>query len=182
MKKLILTISTIILVASIALCQDNQGIGDAYIDQMNSFSLFGSQKVFLENDLTLIQTGANNQAQITQSQDQAGAHSATVFQYGIREEVILSQLGANNQASFLQIGGKNKINIAQRGNFISSNVIQLGFENSVLQELEGNNKNYTIIQHGNNWGVIELGFSPDNPGYKIEQTGQVGVTMTIEHH
>ena len=180
MKKLILTLSTIILVASLAVCQDDQGTGDAYINQMSNFS-FDGQQVFQENDLLLIQTGANNQARVSQSQGQAGAHSAAVIQFGIKESVVLSQSGANNQAAITQFGYNNSVDVAQTGNFSSSLVIQNGWNNNVEQELGASEASFTVIQNGANWGVIDTGFNANSPGYTIKQEGLVGVTVTVQH-
>lgn len=163
-----------------AIGQEDQEKSDAYIDQMRSFS-FGSQQVFQENELTLVQTGAGNQAQVIQSQGQAGAHSASVVQFGIREEVILSQSGANNRAAILQFGYKNKADLAQTGNFSSANVIQFGSNNNVEQQLGASEASFTVIQTGSNWGVIDTGFNANSPGYTITQSGLVGVTVTVTH-
>ena len=181
MKKFFLSISTILILVSTVWAQEVV-TNDAYIDQLVGENTISLNRTIQVNDVHLLQSGHLNTTEVSQRQGAAGGNLASLQQQGAYEQIILVQNGSNNQVDFRQYGRSNDINVTQRGNFISSNVIQLGFENSVLQELEGNNMNYTIIQHGNNWGVIELGFSPDNPGYTIQQTGQVGVTMTIEHH
>jgi len=155
---------------------------DAYIDQLVGENTISLNKIVQVNDVFLLQTGHLNTAEISQRQGSAGGNLAWLQQRGAFEQIILLQNGSNNQVNFQQYGRYNDINVAQRGNFISSTVIQSGFENSVLQELGSNNQNYTIIQHGNNWGFVDIGFNPDNPGYTIQQTGAIGVTITIEHH
>ena len=168
--------------ASIAVGQDDQVKSDAYIDQMKSSSFMGSPKVIQDNDLILIQAGAENLAQVVQSQGQEGAHAANIWQYGVQEVIMLNQSGANNQAALLQYGSNNNISVAQKGNFISSVVIQDGWNNSVVQELGADEASFTVIQYGANWSLIDTGFNPDSPGYSIKQSGLAGVPVTVKHH
>ena len=181
MKKVFLSISTILILVSTVWAQEVV-TSDAYIDQLVGENTISLNKVIQVNDVFLLQTGHLNTAEVSQRQGSTGGNMASLQQRGAYEQIILVQNGSNNQVDFRQYGRSNDINVTQRGNFISSTVIQSGLENSVLQELGGNNKNYTIIQHGNNWGVVDIGFNPDNPGYTIRQTGAVGMTITIEQH
>ena len=105
-----------------------------------------------------------------------------IQQFGGFQQVILNQFGANNQAKFTQLGFGNEIDVTQDGVFISSNIYQFGANNHVQQELGRDNTNYVVIQSGYNWGVKDIGFSPNNPGYTVKQFGLVGTTITIKHH
>ena len=178
--KFFLTISALLMLASHVWAQE-VATNDAYIDQLVGENTISLNKVVLVNDVFLLQTGHLNTAEISQRQGATGGNLASLQQRGAFEQIILVQNGANNRVNFQQYGRSNDINVTERGNFISSTVIQSGLENSVLQELGSSNKNFTIIQHGNNWSVIDIGFNPDNPGYTIRQTGAIGVAITIEH-
>ena len=180
MKKYFLTISTVLLINTV--WAQEAVTNDAYVDQLFRDNSIGLNQAIKVNDVFLFQTGHMNTTEVTQRQGATGGNIASLQQQGAFEQVILFQNGSNNHANFQQYGRSNTINVGQRGNFISCNVIQSGAENSVFQELGTNNANYNIIQHGDNWGVIDIGFSPENPGYTIEQTGPVGVTITIEHN
>jgi hypothetical protein len=155
---------------------------DAYINQLVGNNTISLNRAIQVNDVFLLQSGHLNTAVISQRQGSTGGNLALLRQQGAFEQIVLTQIGSNNQVNFQQYVRNNSINVTQRGNFISSTVLQSGQENSVLMELGSNNQNYNIIQHGNNWKVIDIGFSPDNPGYTIEQTGAVGMTITIEHN
>ena len=181
MKKYFLTITTILVLTGIIWAQETV-TNDAYINQLVGDNTISLDQAIQVNDVFLLQSGHSNTAVISQRQGSTGGNLALLRQQGAFEQVVLTQIGSNNLVNFQQYVRNNSINVTQRGNFISSTVIQSGHENSVLQELGSSNTNYTIIQHGNNWSVIDLGFSPDNPGYTIEQSGAVGMTITIEHN
>ena len=171
-------------VASITcFAQSNGGSGDVFIDQIykqpNNSTV---TRVISENDLFLKQSGYQNTAAVLQSAGSIGANLAMIQQFGGFQEVLLNQFGSNNQAKFNQLGFGNEIDVTQDGVFISTNIYQFGVKNHVLQELGRDNTNYTVIQSGYNWGVIDKGFSPNNPGYTVKQFGMVGTTITITHH
>jgi len=176
-----LTIGIVLVLFSAVSAQEVE-TNDAYVDQLLRDNSIGLNQAIKVNDVFLFQTGHMNTTEVTQRQGATGGNIASLQQQGAFEQVILFQNGSNNQVNFQQYGRSNNINVTQRGNFISSNVIQSGQENSVLMELGSNNQNYNIIQHGNNWGVTDLGFNPDNPGYTIQQSGTFGVNITVEHH
>ena len=181
MKNIFLTVSIVLVLFSTVWAQEAETNG-AYIDQVLGGNSIGQNIVIEVNDVFLFQTGHLNTVDVTQRQGANGGNLALLQQQGAFEQIILIQNGSNNQVNFQQYGRSNNINVNQRGNFISTNITQSGEENSVVLELGHNNQNYTITQHGNNWGVIDIGFSPDNPGYTIEQTGTFGVPITVVHH
>ena len=181
MKKFFLTIISFLVLTSTIWAQETV-TNDAYIDQLVGDNTISLNRAIQVNDIILLQTGHSNIAEISQRQGSAGGNLALLRQQGAFEQIILTQIGSNNLVNFQQNGRNNIINVTQQGNFISSTVVQSGFENSVLQELGSNHKNYTIIQRGNNWEFIDIGFSPNNPGYTIEQIGAIGTTMIIEHN
>lgn len=179
--KLLLAISTLLILVGTVWAQEEEFNG-AYIDQLVGENTLTLNKAIQENDVFLLQTGHLNTVVISQRHGLTGANMAWLQQHGALEQIMLTQSGSNNQANFLQVGRENAINVNQQGKFISSTIYQFGTDNYVFQELGRDNTDYTVIQTGYNWGVIDKGFSPNNPGYTIKQTGMVGVTITIEHH
>ena len=154
--------------------------GEAFINQIggNTERITGTLG---ENEVTLVQTGFGHQSQIRQTEGVSGSHLARVGQFGLKQFLELTQTGANNVARTGQFGYKNEIDLHQKGEFINSTVIQLGSNNFVEQELGSSEASFTVVQFGNNHGLIDRGFNPNSPGYTIQQSGLMGVTVTVTH-
>ena len=166
------------------LAQGDGSSKDAFINQIyiklpnNSIVT----RIIPENDVYIKHSGYHNSTVVDQSAGTSGANLAMIQQFGEFQQVMLNQFGSNNQAKYNQIGFGNGIDVSQDGEFISTNIYQFGVNNHVFQELGSDNTSYTIIQSGHNWGVRDVGFSSNNPGYTILQFGIEGVTITIDHN
>ncbi|MCF6353017.1 MAG: hypothetical protein L3J06_08410 [Cyclobacteriaceae bacterium] len=134
---------------------------------------------FQDDEVFLQQVGYNNSANIAQYSQLNRGNKAFVVQYGEEVNVLLTQLGMNNLATLRQNGYRNFIEVTELGNSISTEVVQFGNNNKVQQELGSNGMKYSIIQQGFGHEVVDLGFSPESPGYTIRQTGMVGMKVAI---
>ncbi len=176
-KGLILLMS--LMIGSALMAQHLQGTLSSELVESGKF--LNDRACQADDGVYLQQVGLVNQAMITQWSALYGGNSADIVQDGFFESVILRQYGRGNLADFYQAGGMNTINVYERGNNISSIILQAGVGNSVYQELGSDGMNYRIIQLGLGHEVIDLGFKPVNPGYRIVQTGIKGMKITIQH-
>ena len=182
MKKLIITAFSFLLFASVGWAQGDSGSDGVFIDQIGERQSIVQHRRVRENNLSLVQAGTHNTADVEQTEGPRGANQGMIQQFGSHQRVMLDQSGSNNRADFMQTYKGNQIDVTVRGDNISSRVYQFGRRNHVKQELGANNENYTIIQRGNNWGYEDTGFGSVNPGYVIRQSGMVGYTVRVTHH
>ena len=179
--KYIITLFIIVIAVCPTLGQD-QDEQDVNLNQISSFGYGDYAQSNAGNGVFIAQAGAQNLVDIKQYRGNSGGNTAISVQGGVRQSAKLVQDGHNNRALFGQGLYNNQIDVAQYGGNISSEVIQVGFGNKVEQQLGSDNASYTVIQFGNNWGVIDRGFSSNSPGYTIKQAGLVGTTITIQQY
>jgi hypothetical protein len=168
------------IMTSIAMAQDISALVSSDIVNINQG--LNSPQLYQDDEIYLQQAGYNHRASITQFSPFQNGNSAYVRQFGGMSNIDLTQIGKGNSANYGQYGLKNSIHGIQMGNDINTGVFQFGYENRVLQELGSDGMNYSIIQMGNKHEVIDRGFSPNNPGYTIKQSGLVGMKVDIQHH
>lgn len=172
----------IVVIAVCPILGQEQDERDVNLNQISSFGYGDYAESNTGNGVFIAQAGVRNSVDVKQYNRNNEANLVSILQGGLHQQINLTQNGSNNRANFRQALYKNKIDVTQRGNFISSDITQFGFGNSVTQELGMDDANYTVVQFGYGHSVNDTGFSPNNPGYTIMQTGMVGMTVTIEHH
>lgn len=146
----------------------------------------------LRSVTSLLQTGADNVATISQASQAVLANQAAIWQNGTGNFLGLHQTGSDNQASFSQAGRYNQAALSQQGtgNRIYGQVAgndndltatQQGTGNQYATQLTGSQGRYTIEQLGNNNRLTqrETSSSTPLPGYDVKMEGN-NMRLTIE--
>lgn len=156
----------------------------------------------VRNTLTLLQSGAGNNATLDQrTPATAAASQAYITQVGTANALGLLQNGGGNSAYMAQEGNGNRANLTQQGQGNSStitqkgtnnrldeliigdsnkmNVYQDGNNNKVNSEIREDGRKYTISQQGNGNTLTQLETSSQVKGYGVEMRGN-GINLIIE--
>lgn len=88
-----------------------------------------------QGEILLLQTGADNRAELSQTTDAAGYNSMT-----------LNQLGDRNIARLTQVGSANTVDLTQNGSGLDATVSQQGNNLSFAMTQTGTNTPITITQ------------------------------------
>ena len=129
------------------------------------------------NRITLQQMGDMNQAFI-QQHSKNSPNLVKVHQDGDDNISKLGQTGMRNATDIVQIGNNNSYSGIHIGDHIINTVIQNGDGNFIEQYLEADYLDFQLKQTGNNHELFQTE-TRDGIGYKVTQSGSVGMKITI---
>ena len=131
------------------------------------------------NRITIQQIGDMNDAFIHQVSS-ANPNLVKVYQEGDENFSDLTQTGSNNATGITQYGDGNIFSGIHEGNYITNTVIQEGNGNIISQDLKASLLDIQIEQFGNGHELNQTETTRDGIGYKVTQSGDVGMKIIIK--
>ena len=152
-----------------ALLLPNLLAGQAHVEDALLRQLNGPLSESIENATLIQQEGLYNRASVQQWEAQG--NQVLVTQLGEAQVVKTGVGGSRNAMDIRQHGDRQQYTVLLQGEANRLRVDQYGAGNSIYQDLQVQNMEYAVTQHGQGLELILIEQGLEGSGYKVWQQG-----------